>query len=70
MTPLPAGITGLSALNPALSTLIQTNPGVSAILVSTINEEEVNCGGRGGWVNGGQKYKKLTQHPALPCVPF
>lgn len=41
ITPLPAGVTGLAALNPALSTLVQTNPGVASILVASINEEEV-----------------------------
>ncbi|RMZ55170.1 hypothetical protein APUTEX25_005448 [Auxenochlorella protothecoides] len=40
-TPLPAGITGLAALNSALSALVQTNPGIATVLTAGINAEEV-----------------------------
>lgn len=49
-TPLPAGITGLAALNSALSALVQTNPGIATVLTAGINDEEV---GHGWKVHGG-----------------
>ena len=47
-TPLPAGITGLTALNPALAALIQTNPGIAAMMTAGIAEDEVPF--EEGWV--------------------
>lgn len=41
ITPLPSGITGLAALNPALSALVSTNPGIAAMMMASIVEDEV-----------------------------
>lgn len=39
--PVASGITGLSALNPSLASLVSTNPGIAAMLTASINEDEV-----------------------------
>lgn len=38
---LSSGVSGLTALNPALASLVQTNPGIAAIMTAGIEEEEV-----------------------------
>lgn len=48
ITPLPTGITGLAALNPALCAMVQTNPGITAMITAGISEDEVPF--EEGWV--------------------
>ena len=47
-TPLPSGITGLTALNPALAALVSSNPGVAHMMTAGINGDEVPF--ERGWV--------------------
>ncbi|EFN58712.1 hypothetical protein CHLNCDRAFT_50180 [Chlorella variabilis] len=41
ITPVTSGITGLSALNPSLASLVATNPGIAAMMTAGINDDEV-----------------------------
>ena len=46
--PLTSGISGLTALNPALASLVQTNPGIAAAMTAGLDEDEVPF--EEGWV--------------------
>ena len=48
IVPLPAGISGLSALNPQLASVVQTNPTIAAAMTSGIDEDQVPF--EEGWV--------------------